>query len=117
MGRFDGIQVGEQVMRQQTIVYHQGGVHQGHPEYYLITDVWFDPCKGQHSTPKGEMVAIQQIGSRTGDLTGNKCAHTRRGLASNGYQPADRDFMKFVKDRLEAYHEGKVIGIGNHRKK
>ena len=61
------------------------------------------------------MVAIQQI-SANGELVGNKYAHTRRGLASNGYEPADIDFIEMAKQRLKAWKDGKVVGIGDKRR-
>ena len=104
--RFDGIKPGDQL------------VHSRHGEtsYWLVTDTWFDPVKGQDNPQKGDMVAVQQISRNTGEVRYQKVAHTIRGLASNGYSWADRDWIEFYKSRLAAYHEGKVVGIGQAKK-
>ena len=120
MAKFENLKLGDQVMRQSTLVWTSadGSGSQRNPdEYYLVTDFWFDPVKGQHKAASGEFVAIQRICHRTGELIGSKRAHTRRGLASNSYSMADRDFMEYVKARNQAYTDGKVVGIGQGRKR
>lgn len=81
------------------------------PQYFVVTDLWFDPVVGQHDEIAGRMAAIQWI-APNGTIVGDKRAHTIRGLASQGYLPADMDYFSFCKARQAAKEGGIVVGIG-----
>ena len=57
------------------------------------------------------MVGIQRIGGN-GEPVGRKRAHTRRGLASNGYRYATIDYPTWRQQTNEAIRKGNVVGIG-----
>jgi hypothetical protein len=118
--RFANIKVGDQLMKTTVAKGWRGGrVKPGdpptelsrHTRYFLVTDLWFDPVAGQTNHVAGEMVAIAQIRS-DGSIADRKEPHTKRGLASQGFHPADRDYIDFTKKRLEAEN---VVGIGRRR--
>lgn len=79
--------------------------------YYLVTDIWFDPVKGQRRRGSGEMVAVRAI-DQAGQERGSKWAHTITGLAAQGYQPADVDFIALARARADGVATGQVVGIG-----
>lgn len=106
--RFAEIKVGDQLTRKWPNHLSAGMV----AWYYLVTDVWFDPVAGQMDEIAGRMVGIQHIDCRSGDLQGRKQPHTIRGLASQGFQYAEIDYMAHVKATNQATAEGAVIGIG-----
>jgi len=110
--RFDTIKVGDQLCERR------GSEHLYHrlpASFFLVTDLWFDPVRGQYRHASGEMVAIQRIGW-DGSPRGPKYAHTIRGLAQAGYQIAEMDFQTLALLRVEAMREGTVIGISaGHR--
>ncbi len=81
------------------------------PMYFVVTDLWFDPVAGEQDDTAGRMVAIKHVG-RDGEPTDGKRPHTLRGLASQGYHYAEIDWIAQGKAAVEAYREGKVIGIG-----
>lgn len=108
--RFADIKVGDQLMRRYTTMAMRGDRLMTF--YYAVTDLWFDPVAGCHDEIAGQMVAIRQISPRTGELEGRKWAHTRRGLASNGYHYADCDFMARTRAIIDAMQAGEVVGIG-----
>lgn len=76
--------------------------------HYLVTDLWFDPVAGQDNHVAGEKVAIAQIKS-DGQVLQRKEPHTKRGLASQGFHYAGRDFIALARQRLDAEN---VVGIG-----
>lgn len=78
--------------------------------YAIVTDLWFDPVKGEEDPISGQMVAIRHL--RQGRELGSKNPHTIRGLASNGWQYADRDEIAHWEAVREAHEAGQVIGIG-----
>lgn len=80
--------------------------------YYVVTDMWFDPVRGQHRASGGEMVAIQRLNER-GERAGRKLTHTKRGLAANGYRYAAIDYKDLCDKRLAAHAAGDVVGIGH----
>lgn len=84
--------------------------------YYVVTDTWFDPVKGQRDPGAGEMVAVQRIGP-TGELTGSKWPHSKRGLASQGYEYLGFDYMAQRKATTAGEAAGVVVSIrrGNRR--
>lgn len=53
----------------------------------LVTDQWFDPVAGEADEEKGRLFAVAPlVGVRDGEPAfGRKTAHTRIGLARNGY--------------------------------
>lgn len=83
--------------------------------YYLVTDLWFDPVAGQDDETAGRMVAIVRLG-HDGEPRGHKERHTLRGLASQGFQYADRDYIAFCKARKAGMEAGDVVGIGAGRR-
>jgi len=88
----------------------------GNPGYYLVTDVWFDPVKGQRDPAAGEMVAVQRI-APTGKPHGSKWPHSKRGLASQGYDYLGFDYMAQRKAITTGEKAGVVVSIrrGNTR--
>ncbi|HET99457.1 MAG TPA: hypothetical protein ENH89_03610, partial [Aurantimonas coralicida] len=120
MARFDDISIGAQLMRTYTMRGWRGGIDDtsGPPTdlsqqtwYYIVTDLWFDPVKGDTNPKKGQMVGVRRLNGH-GEAFGRKQGHTRRGLASNGFHYADRDYISECKAFLAAKEEGKVVGIG-----
>jgi len=99
--RLEGIKPGDQL----------AGGHGWGNCFWLVTDVWFDPVRGQRRRASGEMVAIQMLDA-AGRPFGTKWAHTIRGLAQAGYRPARFDYAAMAAARSEAIKEGKVVGIG-----
>lgn len=78
-------------------------------EYAIVTDLWFDPVKGEKDRQKGDMVAIATI---TRGMTFGKQAHTLRGLASNGWKYFDEDPFDLHETLVEAVKSERVVGIG-----
>lgn len=118
--RFENIKVGDQLMREWIQQGWRGGRDDtkqppvklsSQTWYYIVTDLWFDPVKGDEKPRLGEMVAIQRLGQK-GEPIGRKIGHSKTGLASNAYRYADMDYVKFCNDRLAAIEEGRVVGIG-----
>jgi hypothetical protein len=100
--RFDAIKVGDQLTMKRSV----------QPRWFwVVTDIWFDPVKGQRRRSSGEMVGIQMI-APDGRLHGSKSAHTIRGLAQAGYRYADIDYRAMATLRSEAVKDGKCVGIG-----
>jgi hypothetical protein len=115
--RFKDINVGDQLMCSSVFPGYgaDGEFHDTKvTEHWVVTDIWFDPVAGQDDKWKGHMVAIQQIGA-DGELHSWKRAHTMRGLASNGYQYANIDYIAHCKARAGGLESGKVLGIGMGR--
>jgi hypothetical protein len=106
-GRFAHVMVGDQL---ELIV--RGG---GRGGVWLVTDLWFDPVRGQTKEARGHMVAVQRVNSSTGEPVGSKFGYSRRGLAALGFRIADRDWAGFYKARFAAYQEGKVAPIRKPR--
>lgn len=118
--RFAALAVGDQIMKAWTSKGWRGGVDDMKAPaielsknvwYYLVTDMWFDPVAGQENAVAGQMVAIVRV-DHDGWPFSRKEHHTLRGLASEGFQYADRDFIAFCRDRAEAMKGGAVVGIG-----
>jgi hypothetical protein len=112
--RFAEIKVGDQLMREYRLDGFCSIDRKDRVQiwYYVVTDLWFDPCAGQHDETAGRMVAIQSICPRTGDPRPHKEPHTLRGLASQGFHFADIDFLAHAKARNQAMADGAVVGIG-----
>lgn len=118
--RFAGLQVGDQLMQTHTLRAWRGGkddFSKPAPElsqtkwYYLVTDLWIDPVSGQDDPVAGQMAAIVRI-DEDGYPHGRKWPHTLRGLASQGFHYADRDYIAFCRQREAATEAGSVVGIG-----
>jgi hypothetical protein len=107
--RFAEIKVGDQLMRRWPELWRPAGTTVW---YYVVSDLWFDPCAGQRDETAGRMVAIQRMDGRTGEPVHHKEAHTIRGLASQGFRYADVDYIAHVKAALTGVAEGAVVGIG-----
>lgn len=122
--RFANIQVGDQLMRREVsrwstyakdpnaandpaIIQHEKD--SGY-SYAVVTDLWFDPVKGETDPISGQMVAIRWL--RQGKEVGSKQPHTRRGLAMQGYHFADRDEIAHWDAVRKAIADGDVVGIG-----
>lgn len=111
--RFDAVKVGDFLM-QDSISNWFGGGKSGSTQqryYAVVTDLWFDPVRGEHEHQKGEMVAIQMI--LNGRPAGSKRGHTIRGLASNGWHYADRDPVAEHEAMVAAAASGQLVGIGH----
>lgn len=122
--RFGEIKVGDQLMRVYTTKGWRGGKDDMNGPaielskdtwYYIVTDLWFDPVAGQRDPEAGNMVGIQHLDRVTAKPIGRKEARSRRGLASNGFTYADRDFVAFCAQRNEAMQTGNIVGIGRGR--
>jgi len=117
--RFADIKVGDQLMKTYTTKGsggrddphgHSRELHQA-TWYYIVTDLWFDPVAGQENHVAGEMVAISLIRS-DGKIRSRKEPHTKRGLASQAFHYADRDYITDCKTVVTAVKQGKIVGIG-----
>jgi len=111
--RFADVKLGDQLTNSKIfdrIACKYG--HPGRPLYFIVTEAWFDPVVGQKNREKGELFAVQRIGSG-GVPTGRKDAHTRIGLATRGYYYADIDYIAFCKNRAGAGSAFTPIGMGH----
>lgn len=115
--RFADIKVGDQLMK----VWRQTGWRGGKDDmkgppvdlsrcvwYYAVTDLWFDPVRGQENRVAGEMVGIVRI-NQDGTYALRKEPHTKRGLASQGFHYADLDLCALAQRRQQSEN---VVGIG-----
>jgi hypothetical protein len=111
--RFENVKVGDFIMKDRIThwVGNRGSGSSKSREYAVVTDLWFDPAKGQHDHERGEMVAIQWV--LDGKVAGSKSPHTIRGLATNGYVYADRDPIAEHQLKLQAKQEGVLVGVGH----
>lgn len=110
--RFADIKVGDQL--KEIVKYNFDDESRQAVLCYIVTDLWFDPVKGQKDHVAGEMVAVVRI-MRDGTMCNHKEPHTKRGLASQGFHYADRDYIVERKALVEAITEGSVVGIGRGR--
>lgn len=104
--RFADVKVGDQLMQANP---SHDGKRQYPTIYSLVTDAWFDPVRGEDDEEKGHLFAVQQLGA-DGQPRGRKAAFTRFGLASQGYQYADIDYIGLALARASATD---VVGIGH----
>lgn len=118
--RFAEIKVGDQLMQTTTSAGWRGGIddmkapavpYSKTTWYYIVTDMWFDPVAGQRDPVKGQMIGIQRLDEK-GEPISRKVSHPIRGLASNRFHYADRDYIAFCKTRIDAMNDGAVVGIG-----
>lgn len=113
-GRFDDLKVGDQLMCDDMLpaVDRNGKFsNKPHRRYYLVTDLWFDPVRGQKRASSGRMAGVVWLDLR-GEPIGDKRAHSLRGLASQKFYYADMDYAGMAGKRAEAMRTGEVIGIG-----
>lgn len=113
--RFADVKVGDQLVKRHEVYTFNDKderVNRMEPFYYVVTDTWFDPVAGQLNEYCGQMVGVARIDARTGEVQPHKRAHTRMGLASNGFRYADIDFIAAVTARNQGLADGSVIGIG-----
>jgi hypothetical protein len=110
--KFGNVAVGDQLMVTSHDAWRNG---RPHTVYYIVTDLWFDPVKGQEDAVAGQMVGYSQI-ANNGVLT-HKSATTVRGLASQQFQVADIDYLGMCLARAEAYKDGLVVGIFKNKKR
>lgn len=82
--------------------------------YAIVTDLWFDPVKGETDSVSGQMIAIRWL--RQGREVSRKSPHTRRGLAMQGWHYADRDEIAHWEAVRAAVETGEVVGIGKGRR-
>lgn len=108
--RFAEVKVGDQVMLEPN-----GHWYRKIPQYFIVTDLWFDPVAGEENETAGRMVAYRAIGE-DGEPCGRKRGTTLRGLASQQFQYADIDYIAHCKARAEVMGKGKVVGIGRGRR-
>lgn len=127
-GRFADIKVGDQLQqrsigRWDTMLHDERAANdagwQRHERdygyiYAQVTDLWFDPVAGEDDPIRGEMVGIVHL--HQGQPRGGKRAHTIRGLASNGWQYAERDEIEHWQQVREGVRDGTVVGIGAGRR-
>lgn len=108
--RFAEIKVGDQLKCEPGADYF--GRHLA--VFYVVTDLWFDPVAGERDETSGRMVAIRRI-DQFGEVVGRKRAHTLRGLASNGFHYAGRDYIGDCLARALAMRDGKVVALRRKR--
>ena len=107
--KFGNVEVGDQLVHAHSL---PGDMNPRYnmPVYYLVTDRWFDPVKGEDDPIKGQMVGLAQIDAR--GIPGSKSATTVRGLASQQYEYADIDYIALCFARVHAMKGETVVGIG-----
>lgn len=105
--RFADVAVGDYLIKERK--YRLGERLVRSMEYSIVTDLWFDPVKGEEDRQKGDMVAIATI---TRGRTFGKQAHTLRGLASNGWKYFGGDPFDLHDTLVEAVKSERVVGIG-----
>lgn len=110
--RFADIKVGDQVRKAWSIP----SVYMAHDRrvetFYIVTDLWFDPVRGQENYDAGRMAAISKINS-DGTISPRKDAYPLRGLASQQFQYAGIDYLELTRIRKAAHDKGEVVGIGH----
>ena len=106
-GLFDDIQPGDQL----EMPAHRGariwGVKDDRDpnrvvQVAVVTDRWHDPVEQKDYIG----IAVLRRGGEYGRPT---MKHTPRGLASNGWRPATRDWIAWAKDAAEGENAGKVV--------
>jgi len=104
--RFANIKVGDQL-----VLKPKANWYLGLPIHSIVTDLWDDPVDGQHDPIKGKFVGLRQIDG-DGELRHRKSKIKLRGLASQGYEYAEIDFIAQRKAAVAGVQDGSVIGIG-----
>lgn len=112
-GRFSEIAVGDQLEeRHWSREFHRQQLKRdAPPTFYVVTDLWLDPVKGQDNEWSGQMVGYQRIGTN-GEVVGKKLSNSRHGLASLGFHKAEIDYIGQRLATVEAAAAGNVVGIG-----
>lgn len=54
------------------------------PLWYEVTDLWFDPVRGQYSKWRGYLVAVRLMGR------GDKCTYCASTIAGKGYVSVEK---------------------------
>ena len=101
--KFEDIQPGDQL---EMPARRRSAVSRGDPERVvevgIVTDRWFDPVDQKEYVG----IALLRRGGGYGPPTRK---HTIKGLASNGWKHASRDWITWAKERAAAELEGKVV--------
>ena len=108
-GKFEDIQPGDQL----EMPAHRGAMVWGAKDerdpnrivqVAVVTDRWHDPVEGK------DYVGIAML--RRGGVFGKPTMkHTPRGLASNGWKPATRDWIAWAKEMDEGITVGKIVPL------
>ena len=112
-GRFSQLSVGDQLEERhpsRTRLREQFK-REAPRSFYVVTDLWFDPVKGQDAEYSGQMVGYRGLNA-DGEPVGRKRSTNRHGLATQGFHIADFDYIAQCRARVEAANDGKVVGIG-----
>ena len=96
--KFDNIQVGDQL------------VERGSGMAVVVTDLWFDPVRGQKRAIGGMMSAVQIIGP-DGEPRSYKRAYSRATLATT-FDRADHDIMAALQAETGAFAQ--AVEAANH---
>lgn len=115
-GRFSVIAVDDQLERPDPLYRGSAQTRQAPSLFYVVTDLWFDPVKGQSNEYSGQMVAIQRIGP-DGQHLGKKEGFSRHALSTQGFFPASIDYIGLCRGRVAAAASGSVVGISEARRK
>lgn len=112
--KFEDVQPGDQLeMPAHRGAKIWGGQDDGDPDRVvqigIVTDRWFDPVEQKEYIG----VAILRRGGVYGQPTRK---HTVRGLASNGWRPATRDWIAWAKERDAAEKARKIVPMKRTRK-
>ena len=84
MGKFDNVKVGDQLERP-----HHSGLKGLSHEIAMVTHIWDDPVD------RKTYVGLAYI-RRDGTVGDPAMKHTKRGLASNKWKPASRDWVAWA---------------------
>lgn len=107
--KFEDVQVGDQLEMPRS----RGAKVWGAPDGYdpnqivqvgIVTDRWYDPVDAKEYVG----VSILRKGGEYGKPTRK---HTIRGLASNGWQPATKDWIAWATEMDAAVNGGQIIPI------
>lgn len=107
--RFEDVQPGDQLeMPAQRRAMIWGGTDTRDPnrvvQIGIVTDRWYDPVDSKDYVG----VAILRRGGEYGKPTRK---HTVRGLATNGWKPATRDWIAWAKETDKAKELGTVVPL------
>lgn len=107
--KFDNVQPGDQLeMTAERRDRYMGEKSERDPSRVVsiavVTHRWLDPVEDK------EYVGIADV--LKGGVYGKPNAkHTIRGLASQGWRPATRDWIAWAKERDAAVEQGKVVSL------
>lgn len=114
-GRFSNLAVNDQLECPDPMYRGSASTRKAPSLFYLVTDLWFDPVKGQANDFSGQMAAVLRIGS-DGNPIGKKLGYSRHALATQGFHPAAIDYIGLCRLRSEGASTGDVVGIGEARR-